>query len=55
MAVVSPEVGDTHTVTFRLLAPNAKDVSVNGEFTRKAMTGPKARSVASSINTPALA
>ena len=35
MAVVSPEAGADRTVTFRLLAPNAKEVTVSGEFTRK--------------------
>jgi hypothetical protein len=36
MAVVSPEVGPDRRVTFRLLAPNAKEVSVRGEFSRSA-------------------
>jgi len=35
MAVVSPEVHPDRTITFRLLAPNAKDVSVHGEFSGK--------------------
>src|SRR5665213_3733055 len=30
--VVSPEIGPDHRVTFRLLAPNATEVSVSGEF-----------------------
>jgi hypothetical protein len=34
MAVVSPEVHADRSVTARLLAPNAKQVSVNGEFIR---------------------
>jgi enterochelin esterase family protein len=37
MAVVSPEVTADHKVTFRLPAPNAKDVTVNGDFTHKAI------------------
>jgi hypothetical protein len=37
MAVVSPELGPRRMVTFRLLAPNAREVSVNGEFTREAI------------------
>jgi enterochelin esterase-like enzyme len=36
--IVSPEVGTDHRVTFRLLAPNATEVSVSGEF----MEGSKA-------------
>ncbi len=36
MAVVSPEVSRDRIVTFRLLAPNAKEVSVIGEFSRNA-------------------
>ncbi len=32
MAVVSPDVHPDRTVTFRLLAPNAKHVTVQGEF-----------------------
>lgn len=36
MAVVSPEVSRDRIVTFRLLAPNAKEVSVFGEFSRNA-------------------
>lgn len=35
MAVVSPEVGADCTITFRLLAPNAKEVRVSGEFSLK--------------------
>jgi hypothetical protein len=34
MAVVSPEVHPDRTVTFRIPAPNAKQVSVSGEFDR---------------------
>jgi enterochelin esterase-like enzyme len=34
ISVVSPEVHSDGTVTFRLLAPNASDVKVNGEFSR---------------------
>jgi enterochelin esterase family protein len=37
MAVVSPEVDAGRRITFRLLAPNAKEVSVHGEFTRAAI------------------
>ena len=37
MAVVSPEVTADHKVTFRLPAPNAKDVTVNGDFTHQAI------------------
>lgn len=37
MAVVSPDVHPDRTVTFRLLAPNAKQVSVNGEFDRRSI------------------
>jgi enterochelin esterase family protein len=36
--IVSPEVGPDHRVTFRLLAPNASEVLVSGEF----MKGSKA-------------
>ncbi|MBN2029225.1 hypothetical protein JW824_03175 [bacterium] len=31
-AVISPEVGDDGTVTFRYVAPNAKEVIVSGEL-----------------------
>src|ERR1035437_2595314 len=34
MAVVSPDVHPDRTVTFRIPAPNAKQVSVGGEFDR---------------------
>lgn len=37
MAVVSPEVDAGRRITFRLLAPNAKEVSVHGEFARAAI------------------
>ena len=37
MAVLSPEVSADRKVTFRLPAPNAKDVTVNGDFTHKAV------------------
>jgi enterochelin esterase family protein len=37
MAVVSPEVSPDRRVTFRLLAPDAKEVSVHGEFAPKAI------------------
>jgi enterochelin esterase-like enzyme len=33
--IVSPEVRADRTATFRLLAPNAKEVQVGGEFTKK--------------------
>jgi enterochelin esterase-like enzyme len=33
--IVSPEVGSDRRVTLRLHAPNAKEVTVSGEFTRK--------------------
>ena len=33
--VRSPEVSDDHKITFRLQAPNAKSVSVTGDFTGK--------------------
>ena len=35
MAVLSPEVSPDRTVTFRILAPDAKVIAVSGEFTRK--------------------
>jgi 1,4-alpha-glucan branching enzyme len=35
MAVVSPEVRADRTIVFRLLAPNAKQVSVHGEFSHE--------------------
>jgi 1,4-alpha-glucan branching enzyme len=35
MAVVSPEVSPGRAITFRLLAPNAKEVIVHGEFAAK--------------------
>ena len=35
MSVVSPEVRADRTIVFRLLAPNAKEVSVHGEFSHQ--------------------
>ncbi|MGA2798573.1 MAG: alpha/beta hydrolase-fold protein [Thermoguttaceae bacterium] len=36
--IISPEVHADRTVTFRLLAPNAKEVQVNGDFTSKSFS-----------------
>lgn len=36
--IVSPEVHSDRTVTFRLLAPNAKDVKVSGNFARNSLS-----------------
>ena len=36
--IISPEVHADRTVTFRLLAPNAKEVQVSGEFTSKPLS-----------------
>jgi hypothetical protein len=37
MAVVSPEVHADRTITFRMMAPNAKQVTLSGELTRTAI------------------
>ncbi len=34
MAVVSPKVHADRTITFRMMAPNAKEVTLSGEFAR---------------------
>src|SRR4051794_30158956 len=33
--IISPEVKDDHRVTFRLAAPNAKDVKLDGDLIKK--------------------
>jgi enterochelin esterase-like enzyme len=38
MPVVSPEVKADRTITFRLLAPNANDIKVSGDFTSRPLT-----------------
>ena len=38
MPVISPEVHPDRTITFRLSAPNAKDVKVSGDFTSQSLS-----------------
>jgi len=40
MQVISPEVTADRSITFRLYAPNAKSVTLNGDFFREGITGP---------------
>jgi enterochelin esterase-like enzyme len=52
--IVSPDVHADRTVTFRLLAPNAKEVQLNGEFTFKPLSMAKDESGVWSITTEPL-
>jgi enterochelin esterase family protein len=54
MPIVSPEVHADRTVTFRLLAPNAKDVQVGGEFSAKPLAMTKDEKGVWSITTEPL-
>lgn len=57
--IVSPEINKDHTVTFRLMAPNAKEVGISGDWmpVRSFMRGSQAMIKTDSLwsyTTPAL-